>query len=41
MRRLLSLVAERIRRTDEKTLQIDFMFDDPKAYPASWNATLR
>ncbi len=34
-------ITERIRRTDEKTLQIDFTFDDPKAYPAPWNATLR
>jgi hypothetical protein len=34
-------ITERIQRTDEKTLQIDFTFDDPKAYPAPWNATLR
>ena len=34
-------ITERIRRTDDKTLQIDFTFDDPKAYPAPWNATLR
>ena len=34
-------ITERIRRTDEKTLQIDFTFDDPKAYPAPWNATMR
>ena len=34
-------ITERIQRTDEKTLQIDFTFDDPKAYPTPWNATLR
>lgn len=34
-------ITERIRRTDDKTLQVDFTFDDPKAYPAPWTATLR
>lgn len=34
-------ITERIHRVDEKTLQIDFTFDDPKAYPKPWNATLR
>lgn len=34
-------VTERIRRVDQKTLQIDFTFDDPKSYTRPWNATMR
>jgi hypothetical protein len=30
-------VTERIRRTDQNTLQIDFLFDDPKAYTKPWS----
>jgi hypothetical protein len=29
-------VVERMRRVDHDTLQIDFTFDDPKAYTKSW-----
>lgn len=31
-------ILERIRRTDEKTLQVDLTFDDPKSYTKPWNA---
>ncbi|HEX3377842.1 MAG TPA: hypothetical protein VHS29_13325 [Candidatus Acidoferrales bacterium] len=34
-------IVERIHRVDEKTLQVEFTFDDPKAYPKPWNAVLR
>ncbi len=34
-------IVERIHRVDEKTLQVDFTFDDPKAYPKPWNAVLK
>jgi hypothetical protein len=34
-------IVERIHRTDDKTLQIDFTFDDPKSYPKPWTAVLR
>jgi hypothetical protein len=34
-------IVERIHRLDEKTLQVDFTFDDPKAYPKPWNAVLK
>ncbi len=34
-------IVERIRRTDDKTLQVDFTFDDPKSYPKPWTAVLR
>lgn len=30
-------VVERIRRVDPETLQIDFTFDDPKAYTRPWS----
>jgi hypothetical protein len=30
-------VVERIRRVDHDTLQIDFTFDDPKAYTKPWS----
>lgn len=29
-------IVERIRRVDHDTLQIDFLFDDPKAYTKPW-----
>jgi hypothetical protein len=29
-------VEERFRRPDHNTLQIDFVFDDPKAYTRPW-----
>jgi hypothetical protein len=31
-------IVERIRRVDEKTLQINFIFDDPKSYLKPWTA---
>jgi hypothetical protein len=34
-------IVERIHRVDEKTLQVDFTFDDPKAYPKPWNAEMK
>ncbi len=34
-------IVERIQRVDDKTLQIDFTFDDPKSYPKPWTAVLR
>lgn len=34
-------IVERIHRVDEKTLQVDFTFDDPKAYPKPWTATMK
>src|SRR5665213_1895190 len=34
-------IVERIRRVDEKTLQIDFTFDDSKAYPKPWTAVIK
>jgi hypothetical protein len=34
-------IVERIHRADEKTLQVDFTFDDPKAYPKPWTAVLK
>lgn len=34
-------ITERIRRTDAKTLQVDFTFDDPKSYTMPWTATMR
>src|SRR5262249_52956017 len=30
-------LIERYRRVDQNTLQIDFTFDDPKAYTKPWN----
>jgi hypothetical protein len=32
-------VAERIRRVDRSTLEINFTFDDPKAYAKPWGGT--
>jgi hypothetical protein len=34
-------VVERIHRVDEKTLQVDFTFDDPKSYVKPWTALMR
>jgi hypothetical protein len=34
-------IVERIRRSDDKTLQVDLTFDDPKAYPKPWTAVLK
>jgi hypothetical protein len=34
-------IVERIHRVDDKTLQVDFTFDDPKSYPKPWTAQLR
>ncbi len=34
-------ITQRFKRADDKTLQIDFTFDDPKAYPKPWDAQLR
>ena len=33
-------VVERIRRVDADTLEIDFTFDDPKAYTKPWTSTV-
>ena len=33
-------LVERIRRVDADTLEIDFTFDDPKAYTKPWTATV-
>lgn len=33
-------ILERIRRTDEKTLQVDLTFDDPKSYTRPWSARI-
>lgn len=34
-------IVERIHRVDDKTLQVDFTFDDPKSYVMPWMATMR
>ena len=34
-------IVERIHRVDDKTLQVDFTFDDPKSYVKPWNAMMR
>lgn len=34
-------IVERIRRMDDKTLQVDFTFDDPKNYVKPWKALMR
>jgi hypothetical protein len=34
-------IIERIHRVDEKTLQVDFTFDDPKSYVKPWTALMR
>jgi hypothetical protein len=33
-------IIERIHRVDDKTLQVDFTFDDPKAYTKPWTAQM-
>ena len=34
-------IIERIYRVDDKTLQVDFTFDDPKSYMKPWTALMR
>lgn len=34
-------IVERIHRVDDKTLQVDFTFDDPNCYSKPWTAQLR
>jgi hypothetical protein len=34
-------ILERIHRVDDKTLQVDFTFDDPKSYLKPWTALMR
>jgi hypothetical protein len=34
-------ILERIHRVDDKTLQVDFTFDDPKSYVKPWTAQVR
>jgi hypothetical protein len=34
-------IVERIRRVDDKTLQVDLTFDDAKSYTKSWTAQVR
>ena len=34
-------IIERIHRLDDKTLQVDFTFDDPKSYVKPWTALMR
>ena len=34
-------ILERIRRVDEKTLQVDMKFDDAKSYTRPWTAQIR
>jgi len=34
-------IVERIHRVDDKTLQVDFTFDDSKSYPKPWTALIR
>ena len=34
-------IVERIHRVDDKTLQVDFTFDDPKSYVKPWTAVMR
>jgi len=34
-------IVERIRRVDDKTLQVDFTFNDPKSYLKPWSAQVR
>jgi hypothetical protein len=34
-------IVERIHRVDDKTLQVDFTFDDPKSYLNPWTAQMR
>lgn len=34
-------IIENIRRVDDKTLQVDFTFEDPKSYTKPWTAHIR
>jgi hypothetical protein len=34
-------IIERIHRADDKTLQVDFQFDDPRSYVKPWTAQMR
>ena len=34
-------IIERIHRVDDKTLQVEFTFDDPKSYVTPWTALMR
>jgi hypothetical protein len=34
-------IVERIRRVDEKTLQVDLTFEDPKSYQKAWTAKVQ
>jgi hypothetical protein len=34
-------ILERIHRVDDKTLQVEFTFDDPKSYVKPWTAQVR
>jgi hypothetical protein len=34
-------IVEHIRRSDKSTLQVDFLFDDPKSYTKPWTAVMR
>jgi hypothetical protein len=34
-------ITERIHRVDDKTLHVDFTFDDPKSYVQPWTALMR
>jgi hypothetical protein len=34
-------IIEHLRRLDENTLQVDFVFDDPKSYTKPWTAQVR
>ena len=34
-------ITEHIHRMDQKTLQVDLTFDDPKSYTKPWTATMR
>ena len=34
-------IVEHIHRVDDKTLQVDFTFDDPKSYVKPWTAQMR
>jgi hypothetical protein len=34
-------IIERIHRVDDKTLQVEFTFDDPKSYVKPWAALVR
>jgi hypothetical protein len=34
-------ITEHIHRADDKTLQIDFIFDDPKSYAKPWTAQMK